>query len=193
MKVIDLSAWQRNVDWQAIVNEGIEGVILKLGERDWLDDMFIDHVNAAVVYGLKFGIYYYAHAASIDEAKQEAAWVDNQIKTYLNGQNPTLGIWYDAEDRSMTAGDVTATCSAFVSTLNSIGYNYVGIYSSYNWLTNGIIDVNQLADYVPYWVAQYNYQNDFKSEYPNKLVRIWQYTDCYSGDLPYDGNIYYEV
>ena len=31
----------------------------------------------------------------------EANWVDKQIKTYLNGKNPELGIWYDAEDKDM--------------------------------------------------------------------------------------------
>ncbi len=41
MKVIDLSAWQTDVDWQAIVDAGIKGVILKLGERDTLDEMFV--------------------------------------------------------------------------------------------------------------------------------------------------------
>lgn len=192
MKVIDISAWQENIDWEAVKANGIEGVILKLGERNNLDAMFIKHVNDAVAHGIKYGVYYYAHASNIVEAKKEAAWVDEQIKTYLNGRNPELGIWYDAEDKDMQSGNVTASCSAFVCALNEIGYTYVGIYSSYNWLANGIIDVNQLADYVPYWVAQYYHENSFKQEFPNKLVRMWQYTDCYSAELPYDGNIYYE-
>ena len=64
MKVIDLSAWQTDVDWQAIVDAGIEGVILKLGEHDTLDEMFVTHVNNAVAHGLKYGVYYYAHACT---------------------------------------------------------------------------------------------------------------------------------
>ena len=44
MKVIDISAWQENVDWQAVKEAGIEGVILKIGEHAHLDDMFIDHI-----------------------------------------------------------------------------------------------------------------------------------------------------
>lgn len=191
-KVIDISAWQTNVDWQAIVDEGIGGVIIKIGERDWLDDMFIEHVNNAVAYGLEYGVYYYAHASNAKEGRTEADIVDKHIKTYLDGKNPPLGIWYDAEDPSMTYGDVTATCSAFVAELNARGYNYVGIYSSYNWLANGIIDINQLADYVPYWVAQYYRENSLLKERPDKNIKIWQYTDCYSGKLPYDGNVYYE-
>lgn len=193
MKVIDLSAWQENVDWAAVKAAGIEGVILKLGERDKLDEMFIHHVNNAAAHGLQYGVYYYAHASSIAQAKEEAAWVDKQLKNYLRGENPALGIWYDAEDQDMTAGDVTAACSAFVSALNAIGYVYVGIYSSYNWLTNGIIDTKQLASYVPYWVAQYYHENSFKLENPEKLVRLWQYTDHYADELPYDANVYYEL
>ena len=30
MKVIDISSWQENVDWDAVVAEGIEGVIIKI-------------------------------------------------------------------------------------------------------------------------------------------------------------------
>lgn len=192
MKVIDLSAWQESVDWEAVKAAGVEGVILKLGERDQLDGMFIRHVNNAVANDLAYGVYYYAHATGSAEARHEAEQADAWIKEYLRGENPRLGIWYDAEDSGMLAGDVTASCSAFVADLNDRGYDYVGIYSSYNWLTSGVIDTSRLADYVPYWVAQYNSANSFKAEYPNKRVRIWQYTDHFSDTLPYDCNIYYK-
>ena len=59
MKVVDLSAWQEYVDWQGLKNEGIEGVILKIGERNYMDAMFVEHVNHAVEYGFKYGIYYF--------------------------------------------------------------------------------------------------------------------------------------
>ncbi|MDQ0202459.1 GH25 family lysozyme [Pectinatus haikarae] len=194
MKIIDLSAWQENVDWQAIADAGFGGVILKIGERSKLDDMFIDHVNNAVAHGLKYGVYYYGHAADIDTAKAEAAQVDTWIKTYLDGKNPELGIWYDAEDNSMLVGpqNVVYPITAFITALNAVGYNYVGLYSSYNWLTNEI-DLTCLPDYVPIWSAQYGYHEDsFKAENPDRVSRIWQYTDHYSDDLPYDASIYYE-
>lgn len=49
--------------------------------------------------------------------------------------------------------DVTAICSAFISTCNAAGYS-AGIYASLFTLTD-CINVNDLADYVPYWCAQY--------------------------------------
>ena len=96
----------------------------------------------------------------------------------------------------MTTGDVTAACSAFISALNGKGYEYVGIYSGWKWLSDESseqqIHMDQLADYVPYWVAQYNRVCDLKTEQPNKIIRIWQYTDHYSNELPYDANEYFD-
>lgn len=193
MNIIDLSAWQENVDWQAIVDAGFGGVILKIGEGSTLDSMFIDHVNNAVAYGLRYGIYYYGHAADVDNAKIEAAQVDAWIKEYLNGKNPELGIWYDAEDDDMLKGkqNVVYPITAFITSLNAAGYNYVGLYSSYNWLAH-IIDLTCLPDYVPIFGAQYNKKNDLLTEHPELKMKIWQYTDHYSDELPYDASIYYE-
>lgn len=156
--------------------------------------MFISHVNNAVTYNLPYGIYYYAHASTIDEAIAEANWVDKQIKTYLNGQNPSLGIWYDAEDKSMLKNKINVAymIGNFINRLNELDYNYVGLYSSYNWLIN-IIDLNLLTDYIPIWSAQYYHENSFKLEYPNRICKIWQYTDCKQiDDMILDCNIYYE-
>ncbi len=195
MKVIDISGWQKWIDWQAVKDAGIEGVILKIGEHYKLDEKFIEHVNNAVAYGLRYGVYYYAHANSIDEAIDEAVWVDKQIKTYLNGKNPPLGIWYDAEDKSLLQSNINPAymIGNFINKLNELGYNYVGLYSSYNWLTN-IIDIDLLADYIPIWVAQYGYpENSFAMENPDRTCKIWQYTDNEKiGNMRLDCNIYYE-
>ena len=194
MKVIDISAWQEHIDWQAVKDVGIEGVIIKLGEGTNLDEMFFEHVNNAVNYGLKYGVYYYAHASSIDEARREAYTVDQWLKTDIRGENPALGIWYDAEDNSMLNGgqNVVYPIANFIHTMREIGYNYVGIYTSYNWLTN-VIDLQPLPLDVPIWVAQYYHENSFNLEYPNRVCKMWQYTDCEPiGNMKLDCNIYYE-
>ena len=172
-QVVDISAWQEKLNWQKLKANNIQGVIIKIGEYTHLDEMFISHVNNAVTYNLPYGIYYYAHASTIDEAIAEANWVDKQIKTYLNGQNPPLGIWYDAEDKSMLKNNINVAymIGNFINRLNELDYNYVGLYSSYNWLTN-IIDLNLLADYVPIWTAQYYHENSFKLEYPNRIFDV---------------------
>ena len=195
MKVVDISAWQEHVDWQGLIDAGVEGVIIKLGERDVMDDMFVAHVNHAVEYGLKYGVYYYAHACTHDDAVREADTVAAWIKEYLRGETPELGIWYDAESTRMTTGDVTETCMAFLNRLTDYGHQYEGIYAAWNWLSKDgahYIDVDSLPDYVPLWSAQYNSHDDLSDEYPGR-VRIWQYSDRFSDELPYDADIYYDA
>ena len=194
MNVVDISAWQESVDWQGLVDIGVEGVIIKIGEKYCLDEMFIKHVNDAVEYGLKYGVYYYSRAYTEDMAVEEADIVAGWIKEYLRGETPELGIWYDAESNDMLQGDVTKVCMTFLNQLTNYGHQYQGIYASWNWLSAEgahYIHIEDLPDYVPYWVAQYNSYNDLKEEYPNNIIRIWQYTDHYSDEFPYDANIYY--
>ena len=193
LNLIDISAWQQHINWQAILDAHIDGVIIKLGEYTSLDKMFIRHVNDAVEYNLPYGVYYYAHAQTISESINEALWVDQMIKTYLDGENPPLGIWYDAEDESLLQSPINPAymIGNFINKLNELDYNYVGLYSSYNWLTN-IIDLNLLADYIPIWVAQYYHENSFKQEHPERICKIWQYTDHKQiDDMCFDCNIYY--
>ena len=194
MKIIDLSAWQTYVPWGLLVSEGVEGVILKIGEHSNLDDMFVEHVNNAVKHGLKYGVYYYGHAANYDEAAAEADQVADWLAEYLRGETPELGIWYDAESQRMLSSDnVTANCMTFLNRLTEHGHQYNGIYASWNWLSKEgahYIHLDELPYYVPIWVAQYSRHCDLKDEYPDR-VRIWQYTDHYNDSLPYDANIYF--
>lgn len=202
MKVIDISAWQENVDWQAVREAGIEGVILKIGEHSHLDDMFVDHINKAVENGLQFGVYYFAHACTYDEAVAEADQVAAWLKEYLRGETPPLGIWYDAESERMLNGDVTECCRAFLNRMTDYGHQYNGVYASWNWLSaEGAhhIHIEDLPNYTPYWVANYGSGNTFeeacpdylKAEYPDNIIRMHQFTDNLAG-FGYDASIYYD-
>lgn len=191
MKVVDISAWQSNFDWDYFVSLGVEGVIIKIGENNRLDSMFIEHVNNAVAHGLSYGVYYYTHASSYDEAVADADSVAGWITEYLNGKTPELGIWYDAEDNDMLSGDVAATCMAFLNRLTDYGHQYEGVYSSWNWMSKEgahYLHVDAMPNYVPLWSAQYNSHDDLSDEYPGR-VRIWQYTDNFYG---VDGDVYYD-
>lgn len=196
MKLIDISAWQEEIDWNGLQEEGIEGVIIKIGEYDELDEMFVEHVNNAVKYGFKYGVYLYAHSSNETEAEYEAHTVDEWLKEYLRGETPELGIWYDAEDDDMQSegNNVASICMAFVNKMTELGYTYVGIYSSWNWFSEegaNILPIQDIPDYVPIWTAQYSSYNDLLDEYPDKNIDIWQYSDHYSDEFPYDADIYY--
>lgn len=193
MKGIDVSENNGRVDWQAVAAAGYEFAIIRLGwGRRHIDGSFSVNVSGALAAGLKIGVYYYSYALDVESAIQEAQFVSEILEEFC--LNPELGIWYDMEDadgykerQGMPDNQtITDMCSAFICELNRVGYSYVGIYASYSWLT-GVIDISQLADYVPYWNAQWGNSNDFPS------ARIWQFTDSLNinGQI-FDGNIYYD-
>nr|WP_302754991.1 GH25 family lysozyme [uncultured Megasphaera sp.] len=117
---------------------------------------------------------------------------------FLGDERPPMGIWYDCEDEDCFADwvDTTALCSAFIVTCNEAGYS-AGIYTSSlkctDYMTNSIRP-NLLADYVPYWIADYRGYNGFSQDYPDKHVAGWQYSDSeYIGDTNVDMNEWYEM
>lgn len=192
MKGIDVSENNGAIDWQAVVDAGMEFAIIRLGWGNrHLDDSFADNVNGALEVGLKIGVYYYSYALDVEEARNEAQFVNEILQDY--GVNPELGIWFDMEDadgykeKQGMPDDQTITdmCVVFVSTLRDTDYSNVGIYASYSWLTD-IIDMSQLAD-VPVWNAQWNDSNN----YPG--AKMWQFTDSLDiNGQNFDGNEYYE-
>ncbi len=187
MNVIDLSDWNENVDWDAVAQQ-CKGIVVKISEGCHLTGLYVQHIAAAKKHGLKWGVYGYTHATTADQAQQEADTV-LQALSALGAGTPDLGIWFDVEAPEVVEkneDDVTAICSAFIAVCNAAGYS-AGIYASYDTLTNHI-NVDNLAAYVSYWVAQYgSVQCDFAAEHPDKTVAGWQKTDSYNiGGQNYD-------
>lgn len=177
MKVIDFGDWHTHPDWDAIARAA-GGVIIKISEGQTLSNLYEPHIANAIAYGLTWGVYCLTHAETTEEAVREAQVVLEALETL---GYPQLGIWYDVEQDYADAHmpeDNTACASAFISACNARGYS-AGVYGSYDTLTNRL-HVDQLADYVPYWAAQYGRRaNDFALEHPDKRVIGWQYTDSY--------------
>lgn len=186
-KFIDVSYWQKDIDWQAIVDSGVKGVIIKISEGCTPEETFWQHLNNVKELGLDWGVYIYSHATAPEEAAAEA----NEVLYILQGDVPPMGIWFDFEaPECLACSDPTAVCSRFISDLNKQGLT-AGIYASLSTLVDKI-NLNALADYVPIWCAQYNDKCDFKSYYPNKILAGWQYSQNeYIGSTNVDMNEWY--
>jgi len=192
VKGIDVSYHNGIVDWQSVVDAGCGFVIIRLGYGNrHLDEKFVDNVNGALVAGLEIGVYYYSYALDVEATKNEAQFVQEILQEY--GVNPKSGIWFDMEDADgykerngmPDSQTITDMCAIFICALNQTGYQNVGIYASYSWLT-GVIDTSQLCG-IPIWNAQWGNSNDISS------AKIWQFTDNLNiGGQIFDGNEYYE-
>lgn len=185
MKIIDISTYQKNVNYQAVKNHGVEGVILRVGYTGYgsaktkqKDNMFETHYNGFRSVGMPIGVYWYSCAYDESEAIQEA----NLTLDYIKGKTIELPIFFDTEDnhnveqlgvsktnqRLIGKSKLSIVTKAFCDTIEKAGY-YVGIYASKSWLENQL-DMNYLKNY-DVWVAQYNSVCNYKGSYG-----MWQYS-----------------
>ena len=177
MLVTDLSDWNDHINWSHLIAAGIGGAIVKISEGRTLSGLHGKHIAGAEARGLPWGVYCYTHAQTTERAREEAQVIIQALEALGYGA-PPLGIWYDVEAPETVgqdADDVTAMCSVFISTCNAAGYS-AGIYASLYTLTD-CMHLDDLADYVPIWCAQYADRCDFQDYFPDKRLAGWQYTD----------------
>ncbi len=168
---VDVSQWQGKIDWPAVKDAGIEFAFIRLGYQTkfnseyTLDPFFHQNVQAAQAAGLPIGIYFYSYADTVEQAKDQAEWIAEQISDY----NIELGVAFDWESWSefnianMSLYTINKVATTFLDTLESFGYNGV-LYSSKVYLER----IWQPNNY-PVWLAQYYDRVTYDGDY-----WIWQ-------------------
>ena len=191
-KGVDVSVHQGTIDWQQVADAGFDFAMIRVGYRGYGtegnmrgDTQFVNNVQGALDAGLDVGIYYFSQAITVEEARQEAAYVIEQIAPY----RITYPVVFDWErqnyagSRTQTIPDTDLLCSmanAFCADIEAAGYEAM-IYFYQNLAYNNL-DLSQLLDY-PFWLAQYT---DYPSFYYD--FDMWQYTS--SGKVPgISGNV----
>lgn len=170
-KGIDVSKWQRNIDFQKIKNDGIDFVIIRIGYGKYesqKDLYFEKNYEEARKVGLPVGVYHYSYATSIEDAKLEAACV----LCWLNKRKLDLPVYFDIEDKcqsKLSKKLLTDICKAFCNRIEASGY-WAGIYANKYW-SNNLINGAELGKRYTYWVAQYNNKCTYDGPYD-----MWQYS-----------------
>ena len=162
---VDVSKYQKNIDWNQIKKAGVSFVIVRIGYRGYgasgtlvLDPMFEEHFTNVKNAGLKVGVYFFSQATTEEEAKEEAfacAYV-------LNGRKLDYPIFFDTEASGASNGsgradglgmeDRTKCAIAFCEEVKAQGYK-PGVYASTLWYRKRI-DLNRLKKYT-IWNAHY--------------------------------------
>ena len=195
---VDVSKYQKNIDWEQIKKAGVSFVIVRIGYRGYgasgalvLDPMFEEHFTNVKNAGLKVGVYFFSQATTEEEAKEEAfacAYV-------LNGRKLDYPIFFDTEASGASNGsgradglgmeDRTKCAIAFCEEVKAQGYK-PGVYASTLWYRNRV-DLSSLTKYT-IWNAHYGVASSPID------CDMWQGTEKaringYSGEL--DANISY--
>ena len=188
---IDVSHWQNNIDFDALYkSQSIDFMIIRAGQGLNINDKkFERNYTYAKKYGIPLGVYLYANAQNVDEARAEA----NHLLYLLKGKNFELPIYYDIEaQENVDVNTITAMCNEYCKILKNAGYK-PGIYASKYYLLYKI-SPNKLPVNCSIWVASYG-KNDGgipKDTYKyNGKWDIWQYTSTgkiagINGDVDYD-------
>lgn len=192
---IDVSKWNKDIDWEKVKKAGVEFVIIRCGYRGSstgslvIDPYFEQNIKGAQAAGLNVGIYFFTQAVTDVEAVEEASMVLSLIKNY----HITYPVFIDTEGAggngradNLSVEKRTLVCKAFCDTIESGGYK-AGVYASKNWYNNRI-NVEELEDYY-IWLAEYRKAPTYEGYYD-----MWQYTskgqiDGISGNV--DLNISY--
>ena len=196
---IDVSSWQKEIDWEQVKASGVEFAMIRLGYRGYetgvigMDRYAIANLDGAIAAGLDVGIYFFSQALTPEEAEEEAYYVVKQLEPYQ--EYITMPVVYDwehvsdedARSNDMRDPDILTDCTlSFLQTIEVAGYRpmvYFNRTQSWKYL-----NLEELKDY-EFWLAAYTQRMDF----PYK-IKMWQYTNA--GKVPgvegnCDINIYF--
>ena len=180
--VIDVSAWQNTIDWQAVKNAGVEGAIIRLsyGWGNGFDVQAKRNISECKRLGIPFGVYVFSYAESAADGASEGADVVNLLRQA--GVNPgdlSYPVFYDLETWSYTGHKSPTSPSvydgmvnAWYGKLQSAGYNNLSVYSYTSYLNSALNSGNIHGK--TRWVAQYGSTMQYTAFPTND--RGWQYT-----------------
>ena len=182
---IDVSQYQGDVDWTAVASSGVEFVIARVGGRGYTegkiyeDAKFHEYADGAARAGLQVGAYFFSQAVSVEEAREEAYYVLEQLRGhYITG--PVVFDWEvigksSARTYGIETGVLCECAKTFCDIIRAAGYDtmvYINRYAGYVKY-----DLSEIVDY-PLWFAQYDVDApDFYYDFT-----MWQYTS--KGSIP---------
>lgn len=186
---IDVSKWNKEIDWDKVKKAGVEYAIIRVGYRGATtgalieDPYFERNIKGAARAGIPVGVYFFTQAVNTVEAVEEASMVTTLCKDY----DITYPVFIDTEGAGgngradgLDVETRTAVCEAFCKTVESAGYR-AGVYGARNWF-NEMLTMKDLNDYI-IWLAEYRDVPVYQGYY-----HMWQYTSSGSVD-GIEGNV----
>lgn len=189
--LIDVSKWDKDIDWKKVASSGVEYVMIRLGTQKALDkesvidEYFVKNYKGAKNAGLKVGVYYFSYANDVDDAREQAEWVLDKIKDY-EIDLPVCFDWESWEyfsEFDISIHDLNEIAKTFLDNIKENGYDVIN-YSSKSYLES-VWDLKEYNTWLAHYTTNTNYNGDFL---------IWQFTE--DGEIPgikdtVDVNFYY--
>ena len=201
---IDVSEYQKTIDWAAVKASGIDYAFIRVGGRGWgasggmyNDSNYAANMQNAIAAGVNVGIYIFSQATTPAEAEEEAQFILDRIGTY----NVTMPLILDYEfasgssnggrlrNANLSKEDATNVCLAFCKKITTAGYTPM-VYANPDMLNNHL-NASVISNSYPLWLANYTTNTTY-----NGVFTYWQYSSA--GTVPgidgkVDMNFYYNA
>lgn len=173
-KGIDVSTWNKTIDWRAVKKDGIQFAMIRTsyGWSDWVkqtDDQLLNNIIGAKSVGIPIGAYHYSYATNCKEALKEARFFISRLK-WTKWEYPVCLDIEDPCQLELTNKERTDIALTFLRKVKAAGY-YTGIYTNLDWV-NKRLDMDRLKEHT-LWFAQWNSECNCPRPYG-----MWQYTDA---------------
>lgn len=175
---IDLSKYQKQVDFAAIQSEGIDYCMLRVGSRGYKtgaiqeDEKFQEFLKGAEAVNMPVGLYFFSQAVTEAEAVEEANFVISKIGEHKISYPIAFDMEFIENDNSrietLTKIEKTNIALAFLQRIEEAGYTGM-LYGNKEWLLKRI-DLSKFEKY-DIWLTQ----EDDIPDYPY-TYSMWQYT-----------------
>ena len=185
---IDVSAWQTNVDYNAVKAAGCSFVIIRVGyfySEIKMDDYFRENIKNATDAGLDVGVYFYTTDNTQEGVREHARWIAEQVKGY-DLQMPVAFDWEEFanfQKYHMSLKDINDVYAAFADEIEKCGYKAM-LYSSKNFLYN--VWNNETKSSHPVWLAHFIDRTDYDGEYAIWQASAYGHIPGINGDVDMD-------
>lgn len=175
---VDLSKYQKQVDFSAIQSEGIDFCMLRVGSRGYEtgkiqeDEKFQEFLAGAEAVNMPVGLYFFSQAVTEAEAIEEANFVLSKIGEHKISYPIAYDMEFIENDNSrietLTRDEKTRIAVAFLTRIEEAGYTGM-LYGNKEWLLKRI----DLTKFEPFdiWLTQEDNIPDYPYTYS-----MWQYT-----------------
>ncbi len=196
---IDVSQYQKDIDWNAVKASGIDFAFIRVGARGYggggmiADPYYDKNMQGAIAAGVNVGIYIFSQAITTSEAEEEAQYILDRIGNYTVSLPLVLDYEFYSngrlENAKLSKDDGTNICLAFCNKIAAAGYKPM-VYANPDMLNNHL-NAATISNSYPIWLANYTTNTTY-----NGTFTFWQYSS--KGTVPgisgnVDMNFYYNT
>ena len=185
----DLSCYQQGINYNKLAGKG-SFAILKIGEADFKDKAFETHFAECKKRGLWIGCYYFSHATTVEQAKQEAL----RCLDYIKGKESDFGmpIFIDVEAKEQMEIGKDKLADIIIAFCDTIRHNSeceYGVYANPNFFENYINKYKILKRKdIQVWLAHWTEDPKKQSNYTYGQ-QVWQWGVTKIDGMAVDGDV----